>query len=144
MCVLWVPHGLIWMRLCALWSRSPNKPFPCTHAHAHTETSKATRLCGAPVCPRHTETDRGSLSFTRRLKQQERVTWSETCREKEVEGNREGGVFHEHFVSEVRFIFNNAFLQNRKVLFQLHRGKKQEKTNKEAKKAHVEGRGCIL
>lgn len=50
--------------------------------HTHTQSSKAARLCGAPVCPRHTETDRGSLSFTRRLKQWDRVTWSETRRER--------------------------------------------------------------
>lgn len=43
----------------------PNKPFQ------HTQSSKAARLCGAPVCPRHTEADRASLSFSRRLKQQD-------------------------------------------------------------------------
>lgn len=61
-----------------------------THTHTNTQTSKAARLCGVPQCPIHTETDRGSLSFTRRLKQQEKVTWSETHREREEEGD--GGV----------------------------------------------------
>lgn len=62
----------------------------CSHTQSYTQTSKAARLCGAPVCPRHTEKDRGSLSFARRLKQQERVTWSETQRESEREsGKRE-------------------------------------------------------
>lgn len=55
----------------------------------HTQTSKAAGLCGAPVCPNHTETDRGSLSFTRRLKQQERGTWSEAHSERGRGGKRE-------------------------------------------------------
>ena len=32
-----------------------------THKDTCTQTSKAARLCGAPVCPRHTETDRASF-----------------------------------------------------------------------------------
>lgn len=69
--------------------QGPSPQISPVHKHRHMQTSKAARLCGAPVCPRHTETDRGSLSFTRRLKQQERVTWSETHREKEGHRDRE-------------------------------------------------------
>lgn len=59
----------------------------CIHISVYTQTksSKAARLCGAPVCPRHTETDKASLLFTKRLKQQENITWSETHREQEGE-----------------------------------------------------------